>query len=399
MKKTKIMGVAMLVVILLIGFIMRAPITTPPLFLGKLATALNVNQSSLGILTTLPLVMFMLLSNFAAKPMAYFGLKKALLMALGTIVTGSLLRLVMTMPTMILGTVLIGIGIAHLNVFMPSMVTAYFPHKIGLYTTMYSFAMIFGNTVFNLITAPVSRVFGWKMMMGILLLTPVIALLGWGMIYRFVDEKIRVDRSKQWQTTKTQSAKLWRNRRAWPFLLTFGGQATISYTFTAWMPSLMQYHHVSAGNSGLIMACFALIGLPLSIVLPNLLTTATNRVLIVLTIGAGMSGLTASCMLFWQNTSSMLFWMLESFLLGIAIGFFFMTAMTMFAVKTNSPYETARLSGMAQSGGYLMSAFGPSLYGMAFAANPVGNIQNVVYVVLVMLMLISCVLVIKTEKI
>jgi Cyanate permease len=76
-----------------------------------------------------------------------------------------------------------------------------------------------------------------------------------------------------------------------------------------------------------------------------------------------------------------------------------MTAMTMFAVKTNSPYETARLSGMAQSGGYLMSAFGPSLYGMAFAANPVGNIQNVVYVVLVMLMLISCVLVIKTEKI
>lgn len=83
MKKTKIMGAAMLVVILLIGFIMRAPITTPPLFLGKLATALNVNQSSLGILTTLPLVMFMLLSNFAAKPMAYFGLKKALLMALG----------------------------------------------------------------------------------------------------------------------------------------------------------------------------------------------------------------------------------------------------------------------------------------------------------------------------
>ncbi len=184
-------GVSLLVVILLIGFIMRSPITTPPLLLGHLANQLQVHQSQLGILTTLPLVMFMLFSNFAAKPIMRFGLKRALLYALLAIVLGSALRMVMTMPTMILGTIFIGIGIAHLNVFMPSLVSAYFPNKIGLYTTLYSFAMIFGNMLFNLITAPISNQFGWQTIILILLLIPIISCLSWLLISRVIPEKNR----------------------------------------------------------------------------------------------------------------------------------------------------------------------------------------------------------------
>lgn len=398
MEKTKKVGLAMLVVIVLIGLVMRAPITTPPLFLGHLASALRVTPGSLGILTTLPLVMFMLFSNFASKPMVVFGLKKALWLAVGLVVVGSGLRLIMTMPTMLGGTILIGIGIAHLNVFMPSMVTAYFPDKIGTYTTLYSFSMILGNTIFNLITAPVSAMFGWKMMMGVLLAMPVVALVGWSLIYRFVAEKVKVSQHQVSRETQTRpQIRVWTNWRAWPFLLTFGGQATLSYTFTAWMPSLMTYHHVSSNTTGVIMACFAFIGLPLSIVLPNVLTMASERLLVLLTLIAGGCGLIAGGMLFWQNTASVVFWTLESLLLGIAIGFFFMTAMTMFAMKTGSPYETAKLSGMAQAGGYLMSAFGPSLYGVAFAAHPTGVLQNIVYVVLVAMMLLACLQVVRTK--
>ncbi|MCG4288227.1 MFS transporter, partial [Lactobacillaceae bacterium KNUT 0156] len=71
--------------------------------------------------------------------------------------------------------------------------------------------------------------------------------------------------------------------------------------------------------------------------------------------------------------------------------------MTMFAAKTDSPVETARLSGMAQAGGYFMSAFGPMLYGMAFTANPAGEIQNIVYLILVVLMIAAALLMAATK--
>ena len=400
MSTLKRRGTWLLIVIILIGFIMRSPITTPPLLLSQLANALHTQQSQLGILTTLPLVMFMLFSNFASKPMLRFGLKKALLLALSCIVIGSALRLVITMPTMILGTILIGIGIAHINVFMPSLVSAYFPNKIGLYTTLYSFTMIFGNMTFNLITAPISSRFGWQMILLLLLIIPAISFMAWLIVGRLVPEKVHPQRSNTTtSTTPRPKMHLWTNPHAWPFLLTFGGQATLSYTVTAWMPALMEYHHVSAGHAGIVMAVYALIGLPVSVFLPQMLTVLSKRTLTRLTIAAGVLGLIASSMLFWQHTSSMVFWLLEGALVGVAIGFFFMTTMTMFAVKTDSPYETAQLSGMAQAGGYCLSAFGPSLYGMAFASNPAGNLQNVVYVAIVVMMLVACLRVVNIDKI
>lgn len=400
MSTLKRRGTWLLIVIILIGFIMRSPITTPPLLLSQLANALHTQQSQLGILTTLPLVMFMLFSNFASKPMLRFGLKKALLLALGCIVIGSALRLVITMPTMILGTILIGIGIAHINVFMPSLVSAYFPNKIGLYTTLYSFTMIFGNMTFNLITAPLSSRFGWQMILLLLLIIPAISFMAWLIVGRLVPEKVHPQRSNTaTATTPRPKMHLWTNPHAWPFLLTFGGQATLSYTVTAWMPALMEYHHVSAGHAGIVMAVYALIGLPVSVFLPQMLTVLSKRTLTRLTIAAGVLGLIASSMLFWQHTSSMVFWLLEGALVGVAIGFFFMTTMTMFAVKTDSPYETAQLSGMAQAGGYCLSAFGPSLYGIAFASNPAGNMQNVVYVAIVVMMLVACLRVVNIDKI
>ncbi|WP_252902743.1 hypothetical protein [Paucilactobacillus hokkaidonensis] len=73
--------------------------------------------------------------------------------------------------------------------------------------------------------------------------------------------------------------------------------------------------------------------------------------------------------------------------------------MTMFAVKTDNPYATAKLSGMAQAGGYLMSAFGPSLYGVAFAANPTGNLQNSVYLALVLIALVSSLIIVRIKQI
>lgn len=178
-KKGTLGASGMLVLVILIGLMLRTPITTLPLMLGDLANKLEVSKSSLGILTTLPLIMFMLFSSVASTILKKWGFKKSLLGTLAVLLVGSLLRLIVTMPTMIIGTSLIGMGIAYLNVYMPSFVTAYFPNNIGLYTSVYTFSMMFGVALFNVITAPIMVLTGWWSMLIVLAITPLLALIIW----------------------------------------------------------------------------------------------------------------------------------------------------------------------------------------------------------------------------
>ena len=178
-KKVASNGAILAASVLLIGLIMRSPITTLPLMLTQISGELGVDKGQLGILTTIPLVMFLLISNFASKTMAFFGLKKALGLSLASIFLGTALRLVVTMPTMLIGTVLVGAGIAHLNVFMPTFVASYYSHKVGVYTSMYSLTIMIGSATFSLLTAPVVATFGWHAVMWLLVLLPAIVLGFW----------------------------------------------------------------------------------------------------------------------------------------------------------------------------------------------------------------------------
>lgn len=374
--------IEILLVVLAIGLLMRSPITTPPLIVTQLAHQLGVSTESLGLLTTLPLVMFLLFSNFAAIPLAKLGVKPAMGLILLLLLVGSGLRLIITLPTLFLGTILIGISIAHLNVFMPAFIKAYFPLKIALYTTLYSFTMNLGSAGFNLLTAPATHLWGWPSILTILAGVALLVFAFWLVVSRHLPEKMKATPTDHTQPTP-KGPSLWTNPHAWLFLLTFGCQSVLNYTIAAWFPVLMSYHHLSADHVGFIIAIYSLVGVPVYVVTPHLLTQLGPTRLRRLIAGAGICGIVAGSMLFFQNTASFSFWLLENLLVGIAVSFFFIYTTTMFGLKTAKPLITARLSGMAQAGGYFMAALGPSLYGWAYHLDPTGPPQNIVYIILI----------------
>lgn len=386
-----------LLVVLAIGILMRSPITTLPLVLTQLAHHLAVSTGSLGILTTLPLVMFLLFSNFAALPLAKWGIKPAMTVALILLLAGSALRLVITLPTMLLGTVLIGISIAHLNVFMPAFIKAYFPLRIALYTTLYSFSMNLGSAGFNLVTAPVVTHWGWQAILLILTVVPLLVVTFWGLMSHHLPEKMKALPAHQ--AVRAPHRSIWANPHAWLFLITFGCQSLLNYTMAAWFPVLMGYHQLSAGHIGIIMAVYSLVGIPVYILTPHLLTELGPTGLKILVAIPGACGIIAGLMLFFQDTVSFGFWLTENILVGIAISFFFIYTTTMFGLKTDDPLTTARLSGMAQAGGYFMAALGPSLYGWAYRVNPTGLPQNFVYVGLIVVAIIGALRIQRLTKI
>ena len=97
--------------ILLLGIVLRAPFTTLSTVLSDIASGLGVEVSSLGLLTSLPLLTFAIFSPFAASWAKRFGIERLFLGVLIVMTLGSALRTV-NLPLLYVGTLLVGAGSA-----------------------------------------------------------------------------------------------------------------------------------------------------------------------------------------------------------------------------------------------------------------------------------------------
>lgn len=374
--------------IVMMGMILRIPFTSIPPVISEVAKGLGVSVSSLGILTTIPLLSFAIISPLAPKFGQKWGIEKSFAIFVLLMAVGSLLRII-SMPFLFLGTVLIGVGIATLNVLLPSAVVANFPTQIGRYTSTYSLAMTIATILASSLAVPIVKATSWQTLILILSVLIVLALVVW------------LPNTKQNHVLEPRPAdgthtSIWRNKRAW-YLLAYGGlQSLYYYTAMAWLPTMAQQAGLSAESAGYLSGIFTLITLPLTFVLPTAFTRWNNKqrrwIMVAFSafafVGVGM-------ILF--NGHSFLFWLIVNLLMGFSGGALFPYLLTMFSVKTTTPTRTAELSGMAQSGGYLLAAFGPTLFGYGFGLWHSWTIQLIVLLVLIVLMAAAAWMVEKTD--
>ena len=94
-----------------------------PLFWEIFSQGLGVEVSSLGVLTSLPLLMFTLFSLFSTRLAQKIGLEHLFTYSLFFLTIGSLIRLI-NLPLLYLGTLMVGASIAVINVLLPSLIQA-----------------------------------------------------------------------------------------------------------------------------------------------------------------------------------------------------------------------------------------------------------------------------------
>lgn len=64
--------------------------------------------------------------------------------------------------------------------------------------------------------------------------------------------------------------------------------------------------------------------------------------------------------------NNFIYWLTIHLLIGTATSALFPYLMVNFSLKTSAPEKTAQLSGLSQTGGYILAAFGPTLFGYSF---------------------------------
>lgn len=343
--------------IVLIGTVLRSPFTALPTILGDIAQGLGVEVSSLGILTSLPLLMFALFSAFASRLAQKIGLEHLFTYCLLLLTVGSVIR-IFNLPLLYLGTLIIGASIAIFNVLLPSMIQANQPQKISLLTTLYVTAMGVSTAIASYLSVPITQASSWKSLILVLSFLCLVTLLVWLPNHRH-NHHLENQKEKQVKENILKSKDVWA-------IIIFGGlQSLLFYTSMTWLPTIAISAGLSNSDAALLASIFSLISIPFSMTVPSLTTRLSDGHRQTMLAIISIAGMTGIAMLLYPS-SNFLYWLVVHLLIGTACSALFPYLMVCFSLKTSSPEKTAQLSGLAQTGGYILAAFGPTLFGYSF---------------------------------
>ncbi|VKH35638.1 cyanate permease [Streptococcus pneumoniae] len=343
--------------IILIGVSLRTPFTVLPIILGNISQGLEVEVSSLGVLTSLPLLMFTLFSPFSTRLAQKIGLEHLFTYSLFFLTIGSLIRLI-NLPLLYLGTLMVGASVAVINVLLPSLIQANQPKKIGFLTTLYVTSMGIATALASYLAVPITQSSSWKGLILLLTLLCLATFLVWLPNHRY-NHRLAP------QTKQKSQIKVMRNKQVWAIIIFSGFQSLIFYTVMTWLPTMSIHAGLSSHEAGLLTSILSLISIPFSMTIPSLTTSLSTRNRQLMLTLVSLAGVVGISMLFFP-INNFIYWLAIHLLIGTATSALFPYLMVNFSLKTSAPEKTAQLSGLSQTGGYILAAFGPTLFGYSF---------------------------------
>ncbi|WP_106476428.1 CynX/NimT family MFS transporter [Phytohalomonas tamaricis] len=331
---------------------LRAPIVVIGPILEPIMDTLAIGASTASLFTAAMIVCFGVLSPLAPGLAARLGLDRALALVLALIALGGVLRGVEMLPVMIVGTLLVGAGIACGNVFMPSLVKRDRPDRIGATMGIYTVTLGIGSTLAAGTAVPLMHLAGnWSVPIWLWAGVALVTAIGWAVI-------ARRHSPTGGAVNKSRITALFKNPVAWTLTVFMGMQSLEYYTLQTWIAKVANDAGVPDATAGGMLSLVNLTTIPASYAIARIAAKLKRHS----ALAVGLTGIVAIAVigLWLAPTFSPLLW---SVMLGIGQGGCFSLALTMIVLRTREPHHAAMLSGMSQSIGYLVAASGPLIFG------------------------------------
>lgn len=342
--------------LILITLQMRGPVTSVGPVAALLRESLGLSASAYGLVAALPIAAFGLVSFIAPAAARRFGLVAALIGFTALLSLGGFLRSMPSYGWLLAGTVLVGSGIAALNVLVPVHIKERFSEKaariMGIYTGVIGLSGAIGaQSAYPLAHAtefPQSPFLFWAVF-------ALIAALLW---------QCCCGRSAGRSGAHPRVRGLYKQPAAVALTFVMGLQSLLIYTVAAWLPPYLAAHGASASLSGSAVAVYLLVGLPASILTARFMRLCgpewVSEVLMSLCYLAGIY-----C---WMQGGSWI--LLGSVLAGMPQGSMLSTAFILMAKKSESGAEMLGLSAMTQGFGYIGAGTGPLIFAALLNIDP-----------------------------
>ncbi|MEQ4452595.1 CynX/NimT family MFS transporter [Kosakonia sp. YIM B13605] len=338
--------------ILMIATTLRVTFTGAAPLLDAIRAEYGLTTAQTGMLTTLPLLAFALISPLAAGVARRFGMERSLFAAMVLICLGIALRSLPSALLLFTGTAIIGCGIALGNVLLPGIIKRDFAQHVAKLTGAYSLTMGAAAALGSSVVVPLAQYgAGWHGALLMLMIFPLLALLLWL-------PRLRHGAPAALSSAGAlQNRGIWRSWLAWQVTLFLGINSLIYYIVIGWLPSILiaqGFSDAQAGSvHGILQLATAMPGLLVPLVLHRLKDQRGIAVVVALLCAVGSLGL-------WLVPDHATLWTL---VFGFGSGATMILGLTFIGLRASTAHQAAALSGMAQSVGYLLAACGPPLMG------------------------------------
>ncbi|HTV26272.1 MAG TPA: MFS transporter [Xanthobacteraceae bacterium] len=340
--------------LLLVVANLRPALTSVGPLLETIRTSLGLSDAAVGLLPTLPLLIFAGLSLFAHFG-EQLGIEKSLAWCLALIVAGIALRSEGSIATLFAGTAIFSAGIAVANVLVPSLIKRDYADWVGGMTTAYVMVMTLSGAFATGLAVPLSTHLagGWTSSLAIWAVFAALALLIWLPETR----NAKTAAVAEQPINKTVVQPMWRSALAWQVTVFMGIQFLIYFVTIGWIPPYLTTLGFPAAEAGWLLSLYQLVGFAVGVVTPPLLRLGRDQRL--LAVAACL--VTALCVLGLLVAPGLAaLWLAVS---GGSFGITFILAFALIGLRTSDYRRTASLSAMAQATGYLIAAIGPAAFG------------------------------------
>nr|WP_269778657.1 MFS transporter [Microlunatus antarcticus] len=345
--------------IVLVAFSLRQAVAAVSPILGAIRVDVPVSNLDVGLLGTLPPLLFAASGFVAPRVARGVGLDGGIVLALVLITAGHLVRAAAPgFGVLLAGSVVAFAGTGLGNVLLPSLVRRHFPDRVALLTALYACIVGVSTAVPAALAAPVAEREGWRFSLGLWSLTSVVALVPWLVV---LGRERRRRRAAADDVTAPPAlvTRLWRSRVVLSITAVFSTSTICTYAGFAWLPEiLVDLAGSTPTEAGLLLAVTGLVSVPGALVAP-LLVARLRNVGWLIAAGSGSFVLGYLGLLLAPGSLTLL-WVL---LVG-AGSILFPVCLVLINARTRTPGGTVAVSGFAQGVAYALGALGPLLVGL-----------------------------------
>lgn len=372
--------VSLILVVISIFFValnMRPAVTgIGPLF-NVLMTNLQVSNTSMSFLTSIPVFCMGLFAPIAVPFQRKLGTKLAIVLLMVILIFANGLRFFQESYLLLVVTSFAaGLAIAMIGPILNAFIKKKFPQRFTIVIGIYSFGIGVGATLSAALTVSFYQYFDnqWTVALGMWALLAMVALILWSWA---IHKEQGADGE---ELAKNEPARNpWVTGRAWSILLYFGLQTSLFFSMMLWLTPLLQDKGMTLKEASIMLTFMSIVQMIGNIAVPMLMEKWTNRLAWAVALGClGLIGFT----LLWL-LSGIYLW-LAVLIIGIVLSGLFPIGLLLPLDEARNDQEANSWSSMVFSGGFMLSAIIPVLIGVCY--DMTGN-HTWTYVIFLALML------------
>ncbi|AIF44194.1 MFS transporter [Virgibacillus sp. SK37] len=346
--------------IIVVAFNLRPAITSIGPLIGIIRDDIGLSNWSVGLLTSLPLIAFAVMSPIVPKLANRYSNERIMLVGLILLAIGVCTRSISLIFLLFAGTLFVGLGIAICNVLLPGVIKDKFPTKVALMTSLYSTAMGIFAAAASGLSIPIASGMGlgWKLALLIWSLPAIAGIFIW--IY--LNKKNNQEQTEEINYISPSNNRMWKSPLAWHVAAFMGLQSFLFYVTISWLPEILHDYGMDIAHAGWMLSMMQFIGLPASFFVPVIAGKfKSQRPIVVVMAACSVSGYGG---LLLGNSYVML--VISTIIIGIALSGTFALALAFLGMRARNAKQAAELSGMAQALGYVLAAAGPIFIGYLY---------------------------------